>query len=143
MIEPADVRRRLLQRMEIVRRESAARRASASEAQPAYERFLDETAVPIFRSVASALRGEGLRFQVFTPAGLVRLASEKSKDDFIEIALDTSRHPTEVIGRTSHTRGSRLIADEQPVREGARVQDLTDEDVLAYVLRVIGPFVER
>jgi hypothetical protein len=143
MIEPADVRRRLVQRIEAVRREAAARRASTSEAERDYERFLEEHAVPIFRSVASALRAEGVHFQVYTPAGSVRLASERSKDDFIELGLETSRQPAEVVGRVSRTRGSRIVADEEPVRAGARVADLSDEDVLAFVLRIIGPFVER
>jgi hypothetical protein len=143
MLEPADVRRRLLQRIEIVRRESAARRTAVSEAQREYEVFLADRATPIFRSLAAALRAEGAPFQIFTPAGSVRLASERSRDDFIELALETTRQPVEVVGRTSLTRGSRLWTDEQPVRAGAPVRDLTDEDVLEYVLRVIGPFVER
>lgn len=143
MLEPADIRRRLLQRIEIVRREATARRAAASEAQRDYETFLESRAVPVFRMLASALRPEGAPFQVFTPAGSVRLASDRSKDDFIEVALDTSRQPIEVVGRASYTRGSRLVTSEEPVREGRRPADLTDEDVLEYVLRVIGPFVER
>jgi hypothetical protein len=143
MIEPADVRRRLVQRIEVVRREAAARRTAVSEAEREYERFLEECGVPVFRMVAAALRPEGAAFQVFTPAGSVRLASERSRDDFIELGLDTSRQPVEVVGRTSVTRGSRLLTDEQPVRAGARVRDLTDEDVVEFVLRVIGPFVER
>ena len=143
MIEPADVRRRLIQRIEVVRREAATRRAATSEAERDYEQFLEERAIPIFRAVAAALRPEGALFQVFTPAGSVRLASERSRDDFIELGLETSRVPAEVVGRTSVTRGSRLLTDEQPVREGRRVAELTDEDVLEYVLRVVGPFVER
>jgi len=143
MIEPADVRRHLLHRIEAVRKEAAARRAAATEAEREYEVFLSELAVPVFRMVASALRAEGLAFQVFTPAGVVRLASERSKDDFIELALETARQPVEVVGRVSLTRGSRLSTSEEPVREGARVRDLNDDDVLAFVLRAIGPFVER
>jgi hypothetical protein len=143
MIEPADVRRRLLQRIEAVRREAAARRGAVSDAEREYERFLDERAVPVFRTLAAALRAEGAAFQVFTPAGSVRLASERSRDDFIELALDTTRDRVEVVGRTSVTRGSRLLSDERPVREGAEVRDLTEEDVLEFVLKVIGPFVER
>jgi hypothetical protein len=143
MLEPADVRRRLVQRIETVRKEAAARRTVVSEAQRDYDAFLESRAVPVFRMLASALRPEGAPFQVFTPAGSVRLASERSKDDFIELALDTSRHPVEVVGRTSYTRGSRHVTSEEPVREGRRPADLTDEDVLEFVLRVVAPFVER
>lgn len=143
MIEPADVRRRLVQRIETIRKDAAVRRAATGEAQRDYERLLETSAVPLFRSLASALRAEGFQFQVFTPAGSVRLASERSKDDFIEIGLDTARHPVQVVGRASYSRGNRLVADEQPLREGAAVSDLNDEDVLSFVLRVISPFVER
>lgn len=143
MIEPGEVRRRLLQRIDAVRRDAAVRRAAATEAEREYEVFLEQHAVPVFRLVASALRPEGSQFQVFTPAGAVRLSSERSRDDFIELALESSRHPVEVMGRTSVTRGSRVLTSEQPVREGTRIGDLTDEDVLEFVLRVIGPFVER
>jgi hypothetical protein len=73
----------------------------------------------------------------------VRLASERSADDFVELALDTTRQPIEVVGRVSHGRGSRLITDERPIREGAAVADLTEEDVLRFLLASITPFVER
>ena len=44
----------------------------------------------MFRQVASALKAEGHHFTVFTPGGGVRLMSDKSSDDFIELSLDTS-----------------------------------------------------
>jgi hypothetical protein len=57
--------------------------------------------------------------------------------------LDGARKTPEVIGRANRVRGSELIADEQPIRANVRVSDLTDEDVLNWVLRVIVPLVER
>jgi hypothetical protein len=89
------------------------------------------------------LRAEGHLFRLFTPAGSVRMSSERSADDFVELALDPTRQPIEVVGRVSHGRGSRLITDERPIREGAAVADLTEEDVLRFLLASITPFVER
>ncbi|HEY8551213.1 MAG TPA: hypothetical protein VIL35_14745 [Vicinamibacterales bacterium] len=143
MLEPGEVRKRLRQKIEAIRREAAARRQAVSEVQREYDRFLEDRAVPVFRQMASALRAEGFLFQLLTPAGSVRLASERSGDDYIELALDTTEHPPVVVGRTSFVRGSRLTTSEAPIREGRHVRDLTDEDVLEYLLRVVGPFVER
>jgi hypothetical protein len=35
------------------------------------------------------------------------------------------------------------VSEERPLRIGAGVSDLTDEDVLQYLLSVIPPYVER
>jgi hypothetical protein len=43
----------------------------------------------------------------------------------------------------SRVRGTELTAADQPIRGNAKVSDLTDEDVLDWILRVIVPFVER
>ena len=55
-----------------------------------YEKFLEDTATPVFRAMASALRGEGLQFDVITPSGGVRLVPERTREDGIE--LDARRH---------------------------------------------------
>ena len=117
MLEPGEVRKRLKQRMESCggTRPRGGRRLI--EAERDYEAFLETHAVPVFRHLASALRAGGALFQVCTPAGSVRLASERSKDDFIEVALDPARQPVEVVGRTSFTLGT-ASDDEEAVREG-------------------------
>lgn len=143
MLDVAEVRRRLVQKIESAKQEAAARRQAADRAAADYGPFLEEVATPVFRHFVMALRAEGHQFRLFTPAGSVRLASERSADDYVELTLDTTRQPIEVVGRVSHGRGSRLITDERPIREGAAVADLTDEDVLRFLLASITPFVER
>lgn len=143
MLEAGEVRKRLRYTIEAAKRDAATRRAAMGEVQTAYEAFLEEHAVPVLRQVASALKAEGHVFQVLTPAGTARLVSDRSKDDYLEVVLDGARKTPEVIGRVNRVRGSEMIADDQPIRANARVSDLTDEDVLEWVLRVIVPFVER
>ncbi len=138
-----EIRRRLRAAIERARREAAERRARSETAAHDYDEFLEQRAVPVFQTFASALAGEGLRFKVFTPAESVRLAAEGAKDDFIELALDTAADPPEVIGRVSRGRGRRMVTSEAPVREGTAVAGLTEEDVLGFLLREILPFVER
>ena len=143
MLDVAEVRRRLVHTIENVRQEAAVRRQAADRAAADYGPFLENVATPVFRHFAMALRAEGHLFKLFTPAGSVRLASERSADDFLELTLDTTRQSVDVIGRVSHRRGSRLNTEERPIREGAAVADLTEEDVLRFLLASITPFVER
>jgi hypothetical protein len=143
MLDVAEVRRRLVHTIESVRHEAGLRRQAADRAAADYGPFLENVATPVFRHFAMALRAEGHLFRLFTPAGSVRLASERSADDYVELTLDSTRQPVEVVGRVSHGRGSRLLTDERPIREGAAVADLTEEDVLRFLLASIAPFVER
>jgi len=143
MLEPGEVRKRLKQTMDVVRRDATVKRAAANEVGRDYEAFLEERAVPVFRQLAAALKAEGLLFQFLTPAGSVRLASERSKDDFIELELYTTHLPPVVLGRTNYALGTRLSTVEEPVREGTPVHALTDEDVLSFALRALRPFLER
>ena len=142
-MEVSEVRRRLLAAIDGARRAAQERRGRSDQAARDYEAMLTAYAIPIFHQFASALVAEGHRFKVFTPAGSVRLASESRGDDFIELALDATSDPPVVVGRTSRGRGSRMITSERPVRDGAPVGTITDEDVLAFLLSEIAPFVER
>ena len=92
--------------------------------------------------MASALVAEGHRYKTFTPAGSVRLVSESSGEDYIEIALDTSADPPVVIGRTSRA-GDAVRPRPIPIKEDIPIEDLTDEDVLAFLLKQLTPFLER
>jgi hypothetical protein len=139
----SEVRRRLRRAIEEARREEAGRRARVDTAARDYEVFLPQVAVPIFRQAASALAAEGHRFTVFTPAESVRLASERSTGDYLELALDSSQDPPRVIGRSSRGRGRRMVTAERPLREGATVAELTDEDVLQFLLTDIVPLLQR
>ena len=142
-IETSEVRRRLRSAIEQARSNAAARRARSEVASRDYEKFLAGIAIPVFQQFANVLAAEGHQFHVATPAGSVRLAQDGSNDDFIEILLDTSEDPPEVIGRTSRGRGRRMISSERPVRERTAVSELNEEDVLAFLLTELLPFVAR
>jgi hypothetical protein len=141
-MDVAEVRRRLRGAIESARREAGDRRGRSDAAARDYEAFLAERAVPTFQQLASALTSEGHPFKIFTPAGSVRLASDRSGEEFIELFLDTSQDPPQVSGRSSRGRGRRMIASERPVREGAAISDLTEDDVLTFLIAEIVPFLE-
>ncbi len=143
MIEVSEIRKRLRQTLEQAKRKSAERRARADAASRAYEVFLVDVAAPVFRMFAGALKAEGYSFAVFTPAGGLRLMSERSSDDFIELFLDTEEDPPTVAARINRGRGRRLVTSERPLRDNTPVERVTDEDVVRFLLDEIRPFVER
>jgi hypothetical protein len=138
----AEVRKRVLHTIDRAKREAAARRARVDEASREYGEFLDRIAVPLFHQVARALRAEGHSFNVFTPSGSVRLASERSGEDYLELLLDTSGAMPQVVGHCSRSRGRRVLETERPIGDG-RIAALSDEDVLEFLLKELEPFVER
>ena len=142
-MEVSEVRRRLLTAIEKAKHAATERRARTDAAARDYESFLVERATPIFHQIAAALTGEGFPFKVFTPAGSIRLTAERSSEEFIELVLDDSSDPPAVVGRTMRGRGRRTVSSERVVASGAPVADLTEEDVLTFLLEEIVPFVER
>ena len=142
-MEIPEVRRQLRASIDRAKKEAAGRRERSDAAARAYAEFLERRAVPTFRTFAAALVAEGYRFKVFTPADSVKLASESAGEDFIEIALDSTVDPPRVTGHTSRSRGRRSISSERAVREGIGPADLTEEDVLQFLVEEIVPFVER
>jgi hypothetical protein len=124
------------------RRAAANRRAAVDEASKEYDGFLERTAVPIFRQVANVLRAQGYPFTVFTPAGSVRLMSDKAGEDYIELVLETGAEQPAVIGRTRRMRGRRVTESERPLGSGP-IGDLSEDDVLGFLLKELEPFVER
>lgn len=142
-MEIPEVRRRVRAAIEQARRDVSARRDRNDAAARAFDVFLAERAVPAFHKVASALTAEGRRFKVFTPAGAVRLSSERSAADFIELTLETSDPLPVVLGRSSLGRGRGATTRERPVRAGASPEDLSEDDVIEFLLDEIAPFVER
>jgi hypothetical protein len=142
-MEVSDVRKRLLQTLDRAKRAAAERRVRADAAARAYDEFLEKVATPVFRMFAGALRAEGHHFVVHTPAGGLRLASERSAEDYIELALDTAIDPPAVIARVSRGRGHHIISTERAIREQTSVDRLTEEDVLEFLLGEIAAFVAR
>jgi hypothetical protein len=141
-MEISDVRRRVLETIERSRGRAAARRARADRAARDYEQFLDRIAVPLVRQIANALRAAGYPFTIMTPAGAVRMTSEKSGQDFVELSLDDGGDEPRVVGRTSRIRG-RHIVDAERVVAGGDPATLTEEEVLEFLMKELEPFVER
>jgi hypothetical protein len=135
------VRKRLLLAIDAARREAAARRARVEASTRAYEQFLHEVAVPAFKAMATALRSEGLPFEVMTPSGGIRLVPDRNRDDGITLELDTTADPPMPLVSITRTRGSRVIQRERTVRELTPAEELTDEDVVAMLLEELTPWL--
>ena len=142
-MEISDVRKRVLETIERARRNVADRRARIDEAGREYEVFLQQIAVPVFRQVANVLRAENYLFKVFMPSGSVRLMSDRAAEDYIELILDTTDDPPRVTGRASRSRGRRVLETERPIGAPGPVRDLTEDDVLRFVMQELERFVER
>lgn len=142
-MEVSEVRRRLLAAIERARHAAAARRSRTAAAALDYDAFLGQRATPVFHQFAAALNAEGHAFTVFTPAASIRLASERSPEEFVELVLDDTSDPPAVVGRTTRGRGRRMISSERAIGGGAPVADLTEEDVLSFLLDEIIDVIER
>ena len=134
------VRKRLTETIERAKKQAAERRGLNDQAARDFTVFLQKLAVPLFRQVASALKADGYAFTVFTPSDSVRLMSDRSADDFIELTLDTSENPPRVAGQISRTRGRRVIDTQRGI--GAPTE-ITEEQLLDFVLRELEAFVQR
>lgn len=141
-MEISEVRRHLSETIERAKRAAADRRTHVDEASREFVVFLEQVAVPLFRQVANVLRVQGYPFDVFTPGGSVRLMSEKNADDFIELTLDTTGEDPVVMGHSRRGRGRRVLESERPVAEGP-IRNLTEQQVLGYLLKELEPFVEK
>jgi hypothetical protein len=142
-MEISDVRKRVLETIDRAKRNAAGRRARVDEAGREYDVFLEQIAVPVFRQVANVLRAEGYLFNIFTPGGSVRLMSDRSAEDYLELFLDTTEDPPRVTGRASHSRGRRVLESERPIGSSGPLRELTEDDVLGFVMKELVPFVER
>jgi hypothetical protein len=142
-VEVSEVRRQLKRAIDHAKTRAQQKRENSAEAERAYALFLDEIATPMTRMLANALKAEGYAFTVSTPTGGLRLASDRGRDDYVEFALDDDGDKPIVVGRIRRTRGSRTLEDERPIRPGAAPHDLTDADVLAFLVDALEPWLER
>ena len=141
-MEISDIRKRVLETIGYAKKAAGERRVRADQAGREYDVFLERMAIPIFRQVANVLRAEGYVFSVFTPSGSVRLMSDRNADDYVEVTLDTGGDEPRVLGHTSRSRGRRVMESERAI--AARTPaELTEDDVLAFLLRELEPFVDR
>ncbi len=141
-MEISVLRKRLTDTIDEARRTAAARRQRAEEASRAYGTFLDVIAIPLVRQVANVLKASGYPFVVSTPSGAVRMMSERTADDYIELSLDASGDEPLVLGTSRRSRGRRVVENERAIAE-VTVAHLTEEHVLEYLLKELEPFVER
>ena len=142
-VEVSLVRNRLNRAIEVARDHAQQRRLRMAAAERAYGTFLQDVATPLTRLVANALKVENYAFTVFTPGGGLRLASDRGRDDYVEFVLDTASDPPQVVGRISRTRGSRTLDEERPIKPGTPPEELSEEDVLTFLLDALRPWLER
>jgi hypothetical protein len=135
------IRKRLKHEIEQARRTSAERRERAKAATRSYEQFLEDVAIPAFRQMATVLRAEGIPFEVQTPSGGVRLASDRNRDDGITLELDATQDPPQVMLSSTRTWGSRVIQNERAVKERTAVERLTEEDVFERLFDELRPWL--
>jgi len=142
-VEVSEVRRQLRHAIDRAKARAQQKRQTAADAERAYVAFLEQVATPTIRMLANALKAEGYLFTVSTPSGGLRLASDRGRDDYIDLALDVSGDEPTVVGRVRQTRGSRTLEDERPIKPGAAPQDLSETDVLSFLVNALDPWLER
>jgi hypothetical protein len=142
-VEISEMRKRLRAAIEKARRDAVERRARTDAAARDYDAFLSLRAAPVVHQLAAALKAEGHQFSVFTPAASIRLAADRSPEEFIELFLDDSSDPPVVVGRVTRGRGRRSTSSERALKDGAGIADLTDEDILVFLLEEIPRLIER
>ena len=143
-MEVAELRRQIVREIERARGEVAQRRKNADSAQEAYAKFIVEVAGPVVLQAVNILRSEGVQLQAETPAGIARIGSDKSADDFVEFVLDTSVRPPRVLGRSSVAISRHnVVVDEQPIAPGTAIAEIQERDLLAFLVPAIGRLVPR
>ena len=142
-MEVSLVRKRLRDSIEHAHKAAAARRAANQEATQTWEPLLERVVTPLVQQVSQVLKSEGYGFRVSTPAGTARLTSERSADDYIEIAMDTAGPVPVVLARVNRTWGRERFSDEHILASGDAIPGLTDEKLLDVLTTLLGPFLER
>lgn len=141
MADVAVIRKRVRSAIEQAKRDQAERRGRVAEAQQHYANFLDTAAVPVFRMIANILKSEGLNFEVMTPAGGVRLQSERNREDVIEMELDTTADPPQPLVTVTRVRGSRVLQSTRSIKGSNPLVQLGEEDVIEMLLDELRPWL--
>ncbi len=141
MADVGIIRKRIRAEIDRARRDEAERRSRVAEATRAYEDFLQNVAIPAFRMCANVLKVEGLPFEVMTPAGGVRLQSERHRADAIEIELDTTADPPQPLVTITRARGSRTVQRDRSIKGSNAIAQLTDDDVVEMLLEELRPWL--
>jgi hypothetical protein len=135
------IRKRLRSEIDQARRSAAERRERAQIASRAYQAFLEDIATPTFRQMATVLRAEGILFEVQTPSGGVRLVADRSRDDVIELELDESQDPPQVMLTSTRSRGSRIVRTERAVKDRTAIDKITEDDLLERLFDDVRPWL--
>ena len=141
MADVGVIRKRIRAEIDKARHDQAERRSRVAEATRAYEGFLQNAAIPMFRMFANILKAEGYPFEVATPAGGVRLQSERHRDDAIEIELDTTADPPQPLVTITRNRGSRVVQSDRSIKWNTPLEQLTEDDVIEMVLEELRPWL--
>ena len=141
MADVAVVRKRVKFAIEQARRDQAERRERVAEAQKHYDTFLETAAIPVFRMFANILKSENFNFEVMTPAGGVRLQSDRNREDAIEMELDASADPPQPLVTITRVRGSRVIQTDRTIKGSNPLVQLTEDDVIEMLLEELRPWL--
>jgi hypothetical protein len=141
MADVGVIRKRVRAEIDKARHDQAERRTRIAEATRAYEAFLQNAAIPVFRMFANILKAEGYPFEVATPAGGVRLQSERHRDDAVEIELDTTADPPQPLVTITRNRGSRVVQSDRSIKWNTPLEQLTEDDVIEMVLEELRPWL--
>ena len=141
MADVGEVRKRIRAEIDKAKRDQAERRSRVAEAAKAYEEFLGTAAIPVFRMFANVLKAEGLHFEVMTPAGGVRLQSERNRDDAIEMELDTTADPPQPLVTVTRARGSRVVQSDRSIKGSSPLGQLTEHDVIEMLIEELRPWL--
>ncbi|HXG86819.1 MAG TPA: hypothetical protein VNJ02_00670 [Vicinamibacterales bacterium] len=135
------IRKRLRTEIDLARKAAAARRERATTVTRAYETFLGEIAIPAFRQFATVMRAEGIPFEVQTPLHGVRLVSDRNRDDALEVELDPTVDPPQVMFVGTQTRGSRILRTERPIKDGATPDQISEDDLIERLIEELRPWL--
>ena len=91
--------------------------------------------------IANVLKSEGLHFEVMTPAGGVRLQSERNREDAIEMELDTTADPPQPLVTITRVRGSRVVQTDRSIKGSNPLVQLTEDDVIEMLLEELRPWL--
>ena len=143
MLDIPEVRQQVRRAIERARLDAVSRRERAEAADRQGRRFVEHVAAPVAQQVMSVLRAEGFGFRLSTPPGAVRLVSDRRREDFIDIAVDTAGDEVAIMTTVSHVRGGRVLVPERPLNAEVEMDALTERHVLEFLLHAIQVFVER
>lgn len=138
-----EVRKQLKHAIDAHKKANVSRRAESDQASKQFDAWIQLVGEPLCREFTSALRGEGYQFRLQTPQGVARISSERSPDDFLELAFDSRRTPVALVLSRSYTRGSKTFTDERVLCEGARIEDVEPQVLLSALVEDILPLIER